>query len=232
MASYLTDEVREQQYAVNRAKYKKLDRAFDNWLRVALGIGVVQIVMIMFQFGFHEIPVLTAVLGVVVILVSMAATVLVLYTKQLYITAAAMLLDMLFGKLNTACMLQIVVLIAAVILIVRWQKLAEQEGFPLFDISYAEMSEKMHLRETLAKNRAVAEGVRTEFRPQREEMYDILDPEGDAPMIQAPITGYHDRGMANLSADSVTAVQRINQSNQTELPAPQVTNGKEGEYYG
>lgn len=107
-------------------------------------------------------------------------------------------LFVLFGYLSP------IVLILPLIASTDWRRLEKEEGFPRFEITYAEQTEQQRTQERRARHRALQAGIRTEQAQlnARADMSDLLDEETE--QLPAALKNYHNR---SLSADAVVRLK-------------------------
>ena len=127
---------------------------------------------------------------------SAVITVYAAYTRRLrYIIAGAVavvLLDII--SLTGVSLILVLSLIPAVVGAVIWSKLEKEEGFPLFRITYGELSERRKTAEQKTRYRAVESGSRRVTDPQLAGgMGDLLDLQEDTPQLTAVLHNYHER---------------------------------------
>lgn len=82
----------------------------------------------------------------------------------------------------------------------QWADLSEEEGFPVFDITFAEQSERRQVKEKITRYQAELEGVRVkadEVVHRSDRMDDILDDES-VPLSMHYLNGYHDRSREDI----------------------------------
>ncbi len=208
MPSLYTDSVREARYAKLRAEKNRLEKIYNilGWIAlITMGGGLIMAALSAFLVGIFLNPM------EIVKFVPEAGQVFcvfaALYKREPKFTELMMLVfiacgvvgALLSGASSNAMNVSFVLNFAFIFLIVcliysfRWQKLAKEEGFPHFDITYEERQKRMQLQEEQSRNRAIRSGVRVAATEQTSEMGDILDAGFDAPVLASHLTGTHDR---------------------------------------
>ena len=82
-----------------------------------------------------------------------------------------------------------------------WGQLEEEEGFPLFRISYEELSERKRNDEKKTRVRAELSGARRPVAAQAHgAMGDLLDDQENTPVLTSALHGYHDRSEQAVGA--------------------------------
>ncbi len=189
MASIYTDEARRERYDRLRAKKKRLDKCLDivMWLAlIGAFIGVVSGFMSGVLNGvlygnlkpFFIWLLDTGIYGVMI---------WAIYAKNIKLTLIAMGIVALSsiaviagGEIPDG----LVLLIPVLIVDIQWDKLSKEEGFPLFDISFREYEDRERHQTEIARNRALAAGVRVATAEgDGADMGDILDAGFDKPVI-------------------------------------------------
>ena len=269
MATLYTDAAREERYARLRTKKKGLEKCLDVCMLFTLFVmgGSVIINAIGGLLSFLSLDFGTALAFLIQAAVT-AAVIWAIYQKDVRYSAIVLAVTCVIGGIElylmdfglNANLFAPFVMIAVLLIDIQWQKLSQEEGFPLFDISYKERAERERQIEKISKNRAVAEGVRIASTAQTSDMGDLLDADFDKPVMAQGLSGYHDRmrtakpgterkaayqpGMMDMledlgapssaavpvSADEIPEVP-------TQLPGQQTANpydptGKEGDPYG
>jgi|GEM_PF-2032605 len=202
MASLYTDEAREARYAKLRTKKKRLDITLDIIMRIVLftmGLGVV----INAIGGLLSVLSLNFLDGISFLLdlAMVAAVVYAIYKRDRLTSAIVLGITIVFPMIRgfasgfglSVNLFAPVIMIAVLIVDVQWYQLSQEEGFPLFDISYQERQERQKQLEKVSLNRAVASGVRMASTEQNSDMSDLLDAGFDRPVMAQPLSGYHER---------------------------------------
>ena len=227
MASLYTDEVREQRFIVNRKRKKLLDRLYDVLMFVALIYGLSKMITMAFDSLTNGIM-LGSMLSMLSIFLFVPGATATIYTLSLKTVKSAVIAELI----TIACFLlsgdatdlypYLLIGLGSIILAKCWEKLAEEEGFPLFDISYREMEERRNHNEKRTRYQATLLGERerriraeevaavwndavqqhivegSTTKPQKEEMSDLLDIGRDAPIEKQNLEQYHDRSREDL----------------------------------
>lgn len=199
MASYLTDEEREERYFRLRKKVRLCDRLFGVTAIVLIVFFILNLTDFTFSFSSLLSGDMKPFIQLVLIAAMCAFGVTAAYRKKLLLVLLSLLIGLLmpflvgaFGFLFLAAMLPSIP--AAVI----WQKLEKEEGFPQFRISIAETQERQKLTEQRVRFRALQAGTRvTEEAASaagaKDGMNDLLDAGRDTPILTRDLHGYHAR---------------------------------------
>lgn len=192
MASIYTDAEREHRYAQLRKKKKYINLSLDICMWAALGTGAISILpnafssilqgMFLFDLGQFAYT-----LGALALL---AFAVYAIYARKWKITLAAVIVTAITIALGSPIIL--ILLIAALIADYFWHQLEQEEGFPLFDISFHEQQERQRKQEMISRHRALEAGTRAEHSGNPDNMSDILDSGGNTPVSLAHLQSYHD----------------------------------------
>lgn len=204
MASIYTDEVREQRYFKLRAKKKRLERILDWMMWIVLAAAALTIIPD-FAAAFLNGVFLGDLHALFEFLVDAAVygfAIYAIYRKSAKLTGIAVAVVAL-GAVLTGTPLSLVGVIPLVLLLyvdVEWGKLEKEEGFPHFDITYAEREERQRTAEERARNRAIQAGARVAATEQSSDMGDLLDAGHDTMVVAPTLRGYHDRSRNSGSA--------------------------------
>lgn len=212
MASLYTDEAREERYFRLRAKKKRLDGLLDITMWITLACAAIVIIpgaMSAFLNGVFLGDMRT----LLEFLMSVAVcgfTVYAIYCKNFRHVIIAMigvaLLTMLAGAMSLIVMIPLII---AAVVSWEWGKLEKEEGFPHFDITYAEREERERTAESRARNRAIQAGARISSVGQSSDMGDLLDAGHDTMVLAPTLRGQHDRYLGSTQQN--TAPQPVNQ---------------------
>lgn len=231
MGSIYTDDVREANYRKNKKTMKYLNYGYDHLMGIALIIGMGKALVMAFNgltSGILSVDGNPAVLRDFFLF--LIAAVVVIYTLSLKtVRSAAIALcvafvcDLLAG-LYSDVLLFVVLAILSLALAKCWEKLSEEEGFPLFDIPFSELEERKEIAEKRTRYQANLLGererrVRTDASeifardyhampkeaspittPVKEEMQDLLDFE-TAQIEKQNLEQYHDRSRDAMRND-------------------------------
>ncbi len=231
MASLYTDEALEARYARNRKKKRLYELVslllFLMWLACALFvmlpdviIGVLSVVaniMSLLTTGELDSDMTNFIVTALVELATALPTGYVIYRKRsryALILSAVLFVLMLTTRYYAFVSFQLFLNIMAFILHRCWETLAQEEGYPLFAISYQEQQEKQQAAERLAKKQAIkaAQDACAEQpvsnAAAENVMPDLLDPQ--TVNIPSDLAGYHDRFQQTNAdteheADAITA---------------------------
>lgn len=210
LATIYTDEAREPRYARLRAKKRRCEKALDWMMWITLLVAAFDLIP-----GFVS-GILNGLLGgnigafvgFLFSVISAAAAVYAIYAKKWLHTVGAMLviaLSSAIGAMVSGGMVissgYIVLLIPVLLIDKFWADLEKEEGFPLFDISYAERDERRRNQEKLTEARALKAGYRIASAERQSEMADLLDREGDVPVMAAHPHGYQERFYGSAAAE-------------------------------
>ena len=110
-----------------------------------------------------------------------------IYAKNWKISVPAMILAWFVSPLVGLIMLTVLVVNYL------WSKLEQEEGYPIFDITYAEQQERQRKMEMISQHRALELGARAEHAGNPDDMTDVLDPAGNTPVSRAGVSGYAQR---------------------------------------
>ena len=195
MATFLDEKTRAEHYAQNRKKKKTLERGYDIifWIfMIPIAFSVVPSLI----GGFIKLFALDFLLLLegIGLAIMYGAGIFALYKHRMKITACVMLVVAIFSafiKVSAECIP--VILVFVFLLDRQWEKLEQEEGFPLFDISYREQEEQPALATKRAKYQAVQLGARVAHVTNEGAMNDLLDDGKDAPVVAGPLSGYHDK---------------------------------------
>lgn len=107
-------------------------------------------------------------------------------------------------------------LIVSGIVSLLWAKLSQEEGFPRFEISYAEEQGRKKVQERRSEYRAQQAGIRTEQEQLdvNAEMTDLLDADSEVVRMPAKLNNYHER---YRNADAVVRAAEAHDGTMTEL---------------
>lgn len=156
MASIYTDAEREQRYDILRRRKKYLTMGFN-------GIVIAEVVFAYFLGGSAGIGGMTGeVLDAFLMLAGPVLIILTAYLKKWKIAAVvclAALISIMTG-LSVNSGVTLVFGAALLPLCIIWEKLSQEEGFPLFRIEYRELQEREKAREKQTFYRAASAGVR------------------------------------------------------------------------
>lgn len=193
MASYLDDKTRAAHYDECRIKKKRYERVLDICMWASLLFGAFTVIPELFVNVFmnalflRDVETLSVALGSVL---SVAAAIYTIYLRKWPVTVVAAAVVMPFNA-AVGC----AAIVSAVVHFLL-EKLSREEGWPLFDISYAEQEQRQKNTEKIIRHRAVEQGARVigEAAPDgksAQDMYDILDERRDT--LSVSPSGYHDR---------------------------------------
>lgn len=207
MASYLTDSEREERYAKNRIKRNRYNKFFDIAMWVALLLTAIDVLpaVIASVLSFNPILLFQSLPAAL----AHAGVILAIYRKDFRFSLVAMGICLLITMLCSGdAVLPLFLLIPVTSVSYQWMKLSQEEGFPLFDISYAEREEAHKVAERRAEHRALAAGMRAASTAQTDDMHDLLDAERDLPVMAKHVSGYHDRFHDGVIADQVSSASQ------------------------
>lgn len=196
MASIYTDAEREERYDKLRRKKRQLEKILDILMWGFL------IFAALLMIGGISSGLLGGLLGgglgdffdFLVTALLCAAAIYVIYAKKIKHTLIALGAGVLLMALTgMGSVIPLVAMIACIPVDIAWGKLEKEEGFPLFDISYAEREERQKASEQMVYQRALDAGVRIASTEQTSDMGDLLDAGHDAMVIAAPLRGSQDR---------------------------------------
>lgn len=220
MATIYTDESREQRYARLRTKKRKCEKALDILMWITLLVGAFDLIPGLFSGLFNGLfgGSLDNFFAFFFSFAGAAAAIYAIYAKKFFHTLAAIVFIAVISVLGAAMAGQmaistgyIVILIPVAVIDRIWNGLEKEEGFPLFDISYAEREERRRNQEKLTEVRMLRAGYRVAADEQPADMHDLLDSERDVPVMPAHPRGYHDRflGSAAVSAPAAAVPSGI-----------------------
>lgn len=202
MTTMYTDAAREERYGRLRAKRNFLEKWHDRlaWVAIfTIGLGMIASIMggVLYGLFISISEFFTAMFDVAEALAVFYA----LYKRDYRITAGVLIGYVLlksitlgaFGGMLSLTDLVVLMLIAELIIDIQWHKLSQEEGFPLFDITYAEREERKQLQEEIVRNRAINQGVRVAATEQTSDMGDLLDAGFDAPVLPPHLSARHER---------------------------------------
>ena len=200
MPNILTDEARERRYARLRAKKRGLDRLFDMFMWIILAGALLGLIPAAFTGLLNGLFLgnLKPFFEFLVSLVLDAAIVYAVYAKKPVVTLAVLLLNTLCYSISIRSpgldIAAVILLVPLAVLQWQWSGLEKEEGFPLFDISYAEREERQKAHEGLIRKRALEAGARVE-RPENygDEMADLLDAGSDSIAMPETLSAYQER---------------------------------------
>ena len=163
------------------------------------GIAVFVLVAITLIYAMRDVMTGSGYKEIFQILATLASAAVMVFTafsRRLKIIAAGaagiILISLVSG--SASGMFFIFLLIPAAIGAVIWERLEQEEGFPLFRISYEELSERRLNAEKKTRFRAAAAGTRrvTDAEGHR-NMGDLLDDQEETPVLTSGLQGYHAR---------------------------------------
>lgn len=197
IASYLTDEEREQRYV----KLRKKKKCSDILVAIPILTGIVLFIAELFNLPmtFVNIATGTSVLALFLNLapmVSAAVTAFCAFSRKVKIVlvaiSAVILIDMISG--GGMSLLLIPALICALIGAHIFEKLEQEEGFPLFRIPFSELEERRQNTEKKGRFRAEQNGTRRVADSEvHGTMGDLLDEAEDVPVQISALQGYFGR---------------------------------------
>lgn len=202
MASIYTDEAREARYGKLRIKRNRCEKWLGWIMWAILLIGALSLIpgFVDGLLGGLFRGELFTFFGFLFSVVNFCAAVYAVYAKKWQHTIAAIVLIAVLGAITAsinykmaASTFNIIPLIPTFFIDRVWAELEKEEGFPLFDISYAEREERRRNMEKLTEARALRAGYRVAQTEQTSDMSDLLDSGRDAPVMAAHPRGYHDR---------------------------------------
>lgn len=209
MANIYKDEVRLARYDVCRKRAKRCELMFGISMWVMIFLAIAEIIPHLL-YGFLNGLFLGEMMPFCVMLVVTADVVFsicAIFRRDWRFLLGALIcavvfvgsrLFVLFGYLSP------IVLLLSLIASIDWRKLEQEEGFPRFEITYAEQTEQQKTQERRAQYRAVQAGTRVEqaHLNVHADMSDLLDE--DADQLPAHLENYHDR---SLLAEPVVRLQ-------------------------
>lgn len=201
MASYLDDKTRLAHYDACRAKKKRYERVLDVCMWIAILFGAFTVIPELFVNGLLNgifIGDISVFFLALFKTLGIAAAIYAIYLRKWPITIVAALV---VSPCNS-----IVALATAAAAVSHWllHRLSQEEGWPLFEIPYAEQEQRQKNIETIIRNRAVTLGARVSTEPSEDtEMHDILDESKDTVYVKPK--GYHDRFRDSTPQGSVSA---------------------------
>ena len=202
MASIYTDEAREARYGKLRDKRNRCDKWLGWIMWGVLLIGAFSLLpgFVSGILGGLLKGELFSFFGFLFSVVNFCIAVYAVYAKKWKHTLIAIPLIAILGAFTmsidsrmAAATAYIIPLIPTFFIDRTWGQLEQEEGFPLFDISYAEREERRRNMEKLTEARALRAGYRVAQTQQQSDMSDLLDSGHDAPVMAKPVHGYHDR---------------------------------------
>lgn len=236
------DKLREERYARNRLIRNRLDHTFDISMWVTILVSLLPVVNAVI-YGVAAL--FTAQVGelfkAVCTLVGCAATILAIYQKKVRFGIIMLGVVLLMVVCGGSVLIHIPILLFVLCVSYRWEQLSQEEGFPLFDISYREREQRQKLQEQYAKERALQSGARVASPEQQSDMHDLLDAEKDTPIFSAELKGYYERNRdtgevfhpdVQPDAGSISAAPVSTDMDTLEAllpPLNQIPQGKEGE---
>ncbi len=191
MPALFDDTARLERYDRLRRKKKICEKVFDLGLWAIVIAGMLgMFVQVRSSGGF-----IGELFGMIFTIAAYAAGVLALYMKRWKITLgiliAAILLTVM-GVFGTGILIMLMLVILPFDFI--WEKLEQEEGFPLFEISIHEQNKEMHRYIGQMEHRAVESGARVMQNDAPDNrMHDLLDAGSDPESLPAALHGYHDR---------------------------------------
>ena len=205
MASLYTDEAREERYFRLRAKKKRLDRVLDILMWLTLLCAAVSIIP-GFAAAFLNgvfLGDLHALLDFVWSVAVYALAIYAIYCKNPKYAFCAIVgivaISILFDAFSV---IGLITLLPVLWVDKEWAKLEKEEGFPLFDMSYAEREERTRTAEERARNRALQAGARVASSGQTSDMGDLLDAGHDTMVIAPALHGQHDRYRGSVAGQT------------------------------
>ena len=210
MASILTDESRQARYAVLRKRKKILERIFDIMMWGTLLELFIEIVS-QFVSGVLQGIFMGELIPFFVFLFVLAAgvfSVYALFRRDLRFLLPAVILTGLMNGMG--CFVAFGVLLPVFLSIaginsIFWAKLKQEEGFPLFDISFIEEQERQKVQEKRTEYRTLQAQIRAaqETLDTDAEMTDLLDADTKKDYMPAHLNNYHER---YRNADAVVQI--------------------------
>lgn len=196
MANLLTDEVRRERYAVCRARRIRCDKTFNLCVSMLAFIVLLDIAAsIAFSVAGKMWDVDNRMLlGLPFSLAIYIAELFGIYKRNHFITLVVLLITPIrvFFQLSVFAMAAIPFFIAELTM-KKWEGLRKEDGFPKFDIDYAERESRAAKQAAITKHVAIETGKRRLAAQNADEMSDLLDEQGDIPVASAELSGYHDR---------------------------------------
>lgn len=196
MANLLTDEVRREQYAIHRAQRIRYEKTFNlcAWILLFLALGELVSTVLLTTFsatwGYSGSPLI----GILVSAAALAAAFTGIYRRNRVLIAAAIVVCALRQLLGISFLIPAIPLLAvSLVTAQKWYQLSKHDGFPRFDIDYAERESRAEKQARITKHVAIETGKRQLAAPNAGEMSDLLDIGGDVPVAAAELSGYHDR---------------------------------------
>lgn len=204
MISIYSDRVREERYFQLRRKKKRYETCFAICLAAYAFLMLTELIggscSRMIAIGIHvnqyaKLPPYHLLPNLAVMGVGLAGIVLRKWIPALIGIVGILLVT--FAGWMTAFYLGtagIIPLAVSAFVSLKWADLAEEEGFPRFQIDFEEYEEAQKSQVSFIQHRALAQGVRTEQQPldpnaQMTDLANASDTEALPSMLQA----YHDR---------------------------------------
>ncbi|HAG13457.1 MAG TPA: hypothetical protein DCG49_06300 [Ruminococcus sp.] len=199
MNSIYTDREREARYSKLLAVKKRTEFALSIAMWGTLLFGTIQILIVLLPGLLNGLFMgdMSLFITAIVSLFALAFSVFAIYKRKVLITAAALVISLICtatGIYGFGAFMTIPCLIVAVIAHIFWQKLEKEDGFPEFQILFAEYAERERLQKSIAEHRALETCTRTAAAPASGEMHDLLDAATDIPEIPTALKNYHERG--------------------------------------
>lgn len=205
MANLYTDEVRLARYEMCRRRAKRCETVFDisMWSMILLALLEVGPNLAKgFLYGIF-IGDLEPFFVMLAVTAAMVFSIYAIFRRDWRFLLGGLICSLVlttFGVFMLFGYLSPVVLLIAMVVSLDWRRLEKEEGFPHFEISYAEWQGQQKLQERRARSRAVQSGtyVRQEQLNAHADMSDLLDT--DAEQLPAELKNYHNR---SFGADAV-----------------------------
>lgn len=245
MPSVLTDAVRNENYAICRKRKQRLDKFFDVMMWIELYICTTVIIVSAFStftYTFVTGTDIDAGARFLYAVVALLGVIYAFYTKHIkpnLLVLTAQIILMVISEFAAGVVIALFLSIINLIASIRWEKLEQEPGFPLFDISYEELKERQLVQEKRTHFQALQyeeRRVNNAECPAAADMEDLLDTVADTPIAFKHLEKYHDRYYDNRplpdeapAAPAMSdALECIPAMNETETAQ---NTRKDGEYY-
>ncbi len=202
MATYMDDATRIEHYDKCRIKKKRNERTLDVCMWIAIIDGAITVLPELFVNGLLNgifIADIRTFLGALLCTALVLFAIYAIYLRKPVITIVAGVAVFYFAPLVSLATLVCIVPHIAL------EKLSQEEGWPLFDISIGEYQQREKNTEKIMHHRAVELGARLATDPVEgdSEMHDILSEAPDTVFV-AP-SGYHGRFRDAVPEDRINS---------------------------
>jgi len=197
-----SDREREERYGRLRARKNKLEKQHDILGWVVMGtVGLGAVISIFSGVLYGVFVDASQFFYTLFELAEAGAVIYAVYKRDWRITLGVLIGYILLTAIQVGAfdghfsIVDLVVVLLGVELYIdrQWFKLSQEEGFPHFDITYAEREKRQQIQEELMRNRALQAGVRVASTEQTSGMGDLLDADSDAPVLAPHLQARHDR---------------------------------------